>query len=284
MIQVCSQCGTRWNVRDRQRVWCPRCNGALMAPRQCTGPALGSTRHEPPADTPAHARPATRRGCRGDSAGSRCAPDRRRHRGAVAGPSGPTPRYLSIPRWGLVDQIAPQAALERVGDQAGRLARRRFARRCCRRRRSSDSPPLIHIVRYVLLLINRTSLLPPLVAGAALWLGVLAEPRGDRVGDPDRRGPHVVADRAPFGGVPLPRARGPATGVGAVGRLPGAGRQPGVGAGVRHRTGTRRGVAGAAARADHRLVDRLGVLHRRLDLRVSRPASPPSRRASPTTR
>ena len=31
----------------------------------------------------------------------------------------------------------------------------------------------IHIVRYVLLLINRTSLLPPLVAGAALWLGVL---------------------------------------------------------------------------------------------------------------
>lgn len=32
----------------------------------------------------------------------------------------------------------------------------------------------IHIVRYALLLINRTSLLPPLVAGAALWLGVLA--------------------------------------------------------------------------------------------------------------
>ncbi|WP_459952830.1 hypothetical protein, partial [Mycobacterium avium] len=25
MIQVCSQCGTRWNVRDRQREWCPRC-------------------------------------------------------------------------------------------------------------------------------------------------------------------------------------------------------------------------------------------------------------------
>ncbi len=31
----------------------------------------------------------------------------------------------------------------------------------------------VHVVRYVLLLINRTSLLPPLVAGAALWLGVL---------------------------------------------------------------------------------------------------------------
>ncbi|MGC2677525.1 MAG: hypothetical protein WA415_16275, partial [Mycobacterium sp.] len=32
MIQVCSQCGTRWNVRERQRVWCPRCNGTLLAP------------------------------------------------------------------------------------------------------------------------------------------------------------------------------------------------------------------------------------------------------------
>ncbi|MGA9679052.1 MAG: hypothetical protein WBR28_28605, partial [Mycobacterium sp.] len=32
MIQVCSQCGTRWNVRDRRREWCPRCRGALMAP------------------------------------------------------------------------------------------------------------------------------------------------------------------------------------------------------------------------------------------------------------
>ena len=32
VIQVCSRCGTRWNVRDRQRVWCPRCNGTLLAP------------------------------------------------------------------------------------------------------------------------------------------------------------------------------------------------------------------------------------------------------------
>ena len=33
---------------------------------------------------------------------------------------------------------------------------------------------LAHVIRCALLLINRTSLLPPLVAGAALWLGVLA--------------------------------------------------------------------------------------------------------------
>jgi len=39
MIQVCSQCGTRWNVRDRRRVWCPRCNGTLLAP---SGPESGA--------------------------------------------------------------------------------------------------------------------------------------------------------------------------------------------------------------------------------------------------
>jgi hypothetical protein len=33
---------------------------------------------------------------------------------------------------------------------------------------------LVHLVRYALLIVNRTTLLNPLVAGAALWLGVLA--------------------------------------------------------------------------------------------------------------
>src|SRR5699024_3623535 len=32
VIQVCSRCGTRWNVHERRRAWCPRCNGALWAP------------------------------------------------------------------------------------------------------------------------------------------------------------------------------------------------------------------------------------------------------------
>jgi hypothetical protein len=33
---------------------------------------------------------------------------------------------------------------------------------------------LVHVLRYILLIINRTTLLNPMVAGAALWLGVLA--------------------------------------------------------------------------------------------------------------
>lgn len=33
---------------------------------------------------------------------------------------------------------------------------------------------LVHVLRYVLLIVNRTTLLNPLLAGAALWIGVLA--------------------------------------------------------------------------------------------------------------
>jgi hypothetical protein len=33
---------------------------------------------------------------------------------------------------------------------------------------------LVHVLRYILLLVNRTTLLSPLLAGTALWIGVLA--------------------------------------------------------------------------------------------------------------
>jgi glucan phosphoethanolaminetransferase (alkaline phosphatase superfamily) len=85
---------------------------------------------------------------------------------------GPTPRYSVIPRWGLVDQF------DAVGEQKGAA-------------RSGPSPvtvrttllatmavlgaaALIHLVRYVLLIINRSVLLNPWVAGAATWLGIAA--------------------------------------------------------------------------------------------------------------
>ena len=53
------------------------------------------------------------------------------------------------------------------------------------------------LVRYVLLVINRNTLLHPVVAGAALWLGVVASVVGVRaavIGCCDRA--HPVADRA----------------------------------------------------------------------------------------
>ena len=170
MIQVCSQCATRWNVRDRQRVWCPRCNGALMAPVNAPDPRWTphATSHPPThPPTPPGNTPRLPRGFRWIAVRPGPPPPPRRRRR----PLGPTPRYLSIPRWGLVDQIAPQAALDDSATKGASPVTVRAA--LLSATTVFGLAAAIHIVRYVLLLINRTSLLPPLAAGAALWLGVL---------------------------------------------------------------------------------------------------------------
>ncbi len=168
MIQVCSQCGTRWNVRDKQRVWCPRCNGTLLAPATTT-PAAPPTR----ADT-------------GWSAGPRTAPrlppgyrwiavrpgppppPRRRRR-----PLGPTPRYAAIPRWGLHDSIEPGGTgpgrATRHAPSADRVRTTFFVAAI-----ALGTATLVHLVRYLLLVINRNTLLNWLVADAAALLSVLA--------------------------------------------------------------------------------------------------------------
>ena len=116
MIQVCSRCGTRWNVRDRQRVWCPRCNGTLLAPSAPPPPCgvertSDRTGRAPPA---APERPAAAAcGIPLDRGSARC-----RHRRPTARRRnwGPTPRYAVIPRWGLVERF------ERRARAAGRAA------------------------------------------------------------------------------------------------------------------------------------------------------------------
>ncbi len=177
MIQVCSQCGTRWNVRDRQRAWCPRCNGALMAPDpRWTAPPPGQplSPGPPPAGRPPVPQSVAQRQAPRLPSGFRWIavrpgpppPPRRRRR-----PLGPTPRYLSIPRWGLVDPILPTAtedAAVRTGPSPATVRAALLAAVTV-----FGLAAFVHVVRYVLLLINRTSLLPPLVATAALWLGVV---------------------------------------------------------------------------------------------------------------
>lgn len=171
VIQVCSQCGTRWNVRDRQRAWCPRCNGALMAP---TGPpdprwSPAAAGHQPPRQPgPQGGAPRLASGFRWIAVRPGPPPPPRPGRRRL----GPTPRYSYIPRWGLADHVAPPAP----GDDGA--AKKGIAPVTVRAALLSAATifglaAAIHIVRYALLLINRTSLLPPLVAGAALWLGVL---------------------------------------------------------------------------------------------------------------
>jgi hypothetical protein len=166
MIQVCSQCGTRWNVRDRQRVWCPRCRGTLLAPSpEASGAnppwnAGPLTRSSPPRLPPGYRWIAVRPGPP--------PPPRRRRR-----PLGPTPRYTVIPRWGLLDRIMPDGAgpgstVRRAPSAAGVHATL-FATVV-----ALGVAAMVHLVRYLLLIVNRNTLLNWLVADAAALLSVLA--------------------------------------------------------------------------------------------------------------
>lgn len=88
-------------------------------------------------------------------------------------PLGPTPRYLVIPRWGLADRVEQgPAAAESVPQQGSSAPIVRITLFVsllvlC-------AAALVYVVRYVLLVINRNTLLNSWVALAADWLGVLA--------------------------------------------------------------------------------------------------------------
>lgn len=167
MIQVCSRCGARWNVRDRHREWCPRCHGALLAPSdQPVSRPVSQPPGRPSSPQPAAGRlPSTYRWI-AVRPGPPPAP-RRRPR-----PLSPTPRYQSIPRWGLLDRILPPSA---PGDEATRKGPSPNVVRGALLATSAifALAAAAHVLRYLLLLINRTTLLPPVIAIGALLMGVL---------------------------------------------------------------------------------------------------------------
>ncbi|MGI9124076.1 MAG: DUF4328 domain-containing protein [Mycobacterium sp.] len=87
-------------------------------------------------------------------------------------PLGPTPRYQSIPRWGLIDRIDPLAA---QGEQDERKGATTSLVRVALLGASAvfAMAAAAHILRYLLLLINRTMLLPPFIAIGSLLTGVV---------------------------------------------------------------------------------------------------------------
>jgi hypothetical protein len=96
------------------------------------------------------------------------APPPRRRRG----PLGPTPRYAVIPRWGLVDQFESpeqQVTGPRGGPSLAMVRTTLVAAMVV-----VGVAAVVHVVRYALLIINRSVLLNKVVAFAATWLGVLA--------------------------------------------------------------------------------------------------------------
>jgi hypothetical protein len=173
MIQVCSRCGTRWNVRDRQRVWCPRCNGTLLAPSAPPSPSEWNARPTAPAVRPTggptqKGPPRLPQGYRWIAVRPGAAPPARRRPRNL----GPTPRYAVTPRWGLVEQFNAaefeQQAQPRSGPSITALRVSLIATVA-----ALGLAALVHIVRYALLIINRDVLLNPVVAWAATWFGVL---------------------------------------------------------------------------------------------------------------
>jgi Domain of unknown function (DUF4328) len=85
---------------------------------------------------------------------------------------GPTPRYAVIPRWGLADRVdqapAEAEAAAKTGPSAAAVRTTLFVSVLV-----LGFAALVYVVRYVLLVINRNTLLNSVVAGAADWLGVV---------------------------------------------------------------------------------------------------------------
>ncbi|MGV0625907.1 DUF4328 domain-containing protein [Mycolicibacter minnesotensis] len=172
MIQVCSRCSTRWNVRDRQRAWCPHCNGVLWAPLtpeqeaelQSTlpGPAAGPSPsgQAPPRLGPGYRWIAVRPG----------PPPPLPHRPR---PLGPTPRYPVIPRWTLMGGPIQAVAQPNSGERAA-PSQRTLEKVLGGTIAALGVAALVHVLIYVLMIVNRTRLLHPLIAGGAVWLGRLS--------------------------------------------------------------------------------------------------------------
>ncbi|WP_046302206.1 DUF4328 domain-containing protein [Mycobacterium sp. UM_Kg27] len=172
MIQVCSRCKTRWNVRDQQRAWCPRCNGALWAPLTPQQEAeLQWTQPGPPAPpaAPGQAPPQPAPGYRWIAVRPGPPPPQPPARR----PLGPTPRYAVMPRWTLMGGPIRPAAQSKPGQRPAPSARS-LEKTLAAAVAALGVAALVHALIYVLMIVNRTMLLNPLIAGGAVWLGRLA--------------------------------------------------------------------------------------------------------------
>jgi hypothetical protein len=97
------------------------------------------------------------------------APPRRRIR---RGPLGPTPRYPGVPRWGLqqhFDVPADEHSREHDGPQPATVRTTLVVTMV-----ALGVAAFAHVLRYGLMLINRSVLLHPLIADAAVAFGVVA--------------------------------------------------------------------------------------------------------------
>ncbi len=89
-------------------------------------------------------------------------------------PLGPTPRYTVIPRWGLYEQFDTGAEDSQADAQRNAPSAASVRRTLVIAMIGLGVAAALHVIRYALLLINRTTLLNPVVAAIGTWLPVTA--------------------------------------------------------------------------------------------------------------
>ncbi|RJO77063.1 DUF4328 domain-containing protein [Nocardia panacis] len=149
VVQPCARCGARWAVQGAPQHWCPRCRGVLLSPA--------------PIDAPPERRNyrwVARR------------PDQRARRPGSGGARATgTPSYAEMPRWGLRD-TPPAAAAAR------RLPLARFEVRSSGLLVAAavafGVAALAELLRYSILLHNRTRLIDPLVLALSDYFVIAA--------------------------------------------------------------------------------------------------------------
>jgi len=144
-----------------------------MAPvAPAAGPQLPGWRPPPTGNPPTGSRPAPAGAPRLRWIAVR--PGAPRPRPHSSGPLSPTPRYPGNPGWTLGDPALPGApplpdAEPAAGPSEGFVRATLLATAMV-----FAVAAAIHALRYLLLVINRSTLLPALIANGALWLGVIA--------------------------------------------------------------------------------------------------------------
>ncbi|MFD6859332.1 DUF4328 domain-containing protein [Rhodococcus sp. NPDC060090] len=154
--QICVRCESRWPVSYQARQWCPSCRGLLLSP-------VDSHVAVPP----------NRRNFRWVVRSPQSDPE---NGPAPRAPqSTPTPEYAEMPRWGLLDRSREHDEEPTRAETLAGLAPTLLAGAAA----VFGLAAVAELVRYVVLLVNRTRLIEPIVlalSDSAVWATQIVGP------------------------------------------------------------------------------------------------------------
>ncbi|MEE2058122.1 DUF4328 domain-containing protein [Rhodococcus artemisiae] len=154
--QICVRCESRWPVSYQARQWCPSCRGLLLSPVDTHVAVPPNRRNFRWVVRPQQSEPAE------DTA-------------PRAPQSTATPSYDEIPRWGLLDRPRPHDEEPTRAETLAGLAPTLLAGTAA----VFGLAAVAELARYVLLLVNRTRLIEPIVlalSDSAVWATQIVGP------------------------------------------------------------------------------------------------------------